>query len=111
MEQVFPSFLELKEFIKERPEATICEIRDHFNQQGDDIVGVLKPGCKKKMWVLAYGINEKFFEHLQEFIKEPYVVCGTDMLACRISDKTMYRGPGEFLPLILSIDETKNMRS
>jgi hypothetical protein len=99
----FPTFSELKQFIIERPRASICEIRDKFNQRGDDIIMQKKENCKKKMEVLAYGINADFFEYLQEFIKEGYVVCELDMLACRITDSTRYIGEGEFLPIVLSI--------
>ena len=34
MEQTFPTYLELKHFIKENPCTTICEIRDKFKQNG-----------------------------------------------------------------------------
>jgi len=103
MEQTFPTFLELKQFIKENPQTTICEIRDKFNQCGNAIISMPKDNCKRKELILAYHINEDFFEYLQDFMKEDYVICDTNMLACRISDKTRYTGKGEFLPIVLSI--------
>jgi len=103
MEQSFPTFLELKKFIQDNPEATICEIRDKFNQTGEAVISIKKDKCKNKELVLAYGINSDFFEYLQTFIKEDYVICRTDIIACRISDRTWYTGKGEFLPITLSI--------
>ncbi len=38
-------------------------------------------------------------------MKEDYVICESDMLACRISDSTIYTGKGEFLPIVLSIKD------
>ena len=103
MEQTFPTYLELKQYIKENPQATICEIRDKFNQQGETVISIKKPNCKNKELVLAYDINSDFFKYLQTFMKEDYVICGTDNMACLISDKTLYTGKGEFLPIVLSI--------
>ena len=103
MEQTFPTFLELKQFIKENPETSICQIRDKFNQRGDAIISMTKDKCKKKQLILAYSINENFFEYLEDFMKEEYVICDTNMLSCRIYDKTRYVGKEEFLPLVLSI--------
>jgi len=100
---VFPSFLEIKEFIEENPRSTICEIRDKFNQSGEDIISQLKPNCKQKQLILAFNINSDFFAYLQQFIKEDYVLCDVDPMACLISDSQIYKGPGEFLPIILSI--------
>jgi hypothetical protein len=37
-------------------------------------------------------------------MKEDYVICSPDMMACLISDKTRYTGPGEFVPITLSIN-------
>ena len=91
-----PTFDELKQFIRARPEATICEIRDKFGQKGDSIIST-------KQYVLAYSIKSEFWRHLQEFMKQPYVTVDLNMLACRISDSTRYVGPGQFLPIVLSI--------
>lgn len=102
MTSVFPTFAELKQFIKENPKTTICQLRDKYNQKGESIVCIKE---NKKTKVLAYGINSKFFEYLQSFMKEDYVICGSDMLACRISDSTLYIGKEEFIPIVLSIKE------
>jgi hypothetical protein len=96
MEQSLPTFAELTHFIYQNPRATICQIRDEFNQKGDSYITIKKE-------VIAYGINSEFFYHLQEFMKEDYVQCDTDYMACRISDSTRYTGPGKFLPVVLSI--------
>ena len=96
----FPNFNELKEFIKNNQKATICEIRDKFNQKGEDIVSIMN-GNKK--CDLAYSINAPFFEHLQEFMKNDYVIVQEDALCCLVSDKTKYIGKGHFLPIVLSI--------
>ena len=101
--QTFPTYRELKKFIIEHPWATICEIRDKFKQNGEQTISIKKPGCKNKQLILAYGINADFFNYLQKFIKEDYVICKTDNMACCISDSTYYNGPGEFLPIVLSI--------
>lgn len=102
-QQSFPTYLELKQFIMKHPLATICEIRDKFKQNGDETISIKKPGCKNKQLILAHGINADFFKYLQTFIKEDYVICKTDTMACRISDSSYYNGPGEFLPVVLSI--------
>jgi hypothetical protein len=105
METEYPTFAELKQFIKENKKTTICEIRDKYNQKGESIICINKPKCKNKLQVLAYGINSEFFKYLQTFMKEDYVICESDMLACRISDSTIYIGKGEFIPIVLSIKE------
>jgi len=96
MTQALPTFAELTHFIYQHPRATICEIRDEFNQKGDSFITIKKQ-------VIAYGINSEFFDHLQEFMKEDYVECDIDHMACLISDNTRYNGPGKFLPVVLSI--------
>ena len=106
----FPTFPELKDFIIKHPGATICEIRDHFHQQGEDIVSIKSPlpfGKSKKIvkCILAYGIDGAFYTHLTAFIREKYVKVEANEMACRISDATIYIGPGKFIPTILSIDE------
>lgn len=104
MSQKFPTFLELTEYIIEHPRATICELRDKFNQHGDDVVisKIKKKSNQKK--VLAYAINGDFFKYLQSFIKEcKYVDVDIENMARRISDSTSYNGPGEFIPYVLSI--------
>ena len=102
MAQNFPTFLELKEYIIEHPRATICELRDKFNQQGDDVISIKKKNTNQKQ-VLAYAINGDFFEYLQSFMKEEYVDINTDNMACLISDSTIYEGPEQLLPIVLSI--------
>lgn len=99
----FPTFEQIREFILSHQGATVCEIRNHFNQKGDDVMGRLKPGCKNKNIILAYGINGEFFRHLQNFIKQDYVTADSSAMACLVSDDTRYVGPGEFIPIILSV--------
>tara|TARA_B100000900_G_C20545964_1_gene702536 strand:+ start:99 stop:458 length:360 start_codon:yes stop_codon:yes gene_type:complete len=101
--QSFPTFSELKKFIEENPKATICEIRNEFKQEGEDVVSIKKPNCKKKELIVAYSINGEFYRYLQSFMKEEYVICDSDHMACLISDDTRYIGPGEFFPIVLSI--------
>jgi hypothetical protein len=101
----FPTFQELKNFIKNNQRVTICEIRDKFNQKGSDICAIIKPGCKNKHLILAYSINKDFFTYLQKFMKNDYVAIDLDPLACMISDTTTYTGKGEFSPIVLSIQE------
>ena len=96
MAQPLPSFAELSDFIYQNPRATICQIRDKFNQKGDSYITIMNE-------VIAYGINSEFFEYLQEYMKEDYVQCDIDYMACRISDNTRWAGPGKFLPVVLSI--------
>ena len=102
-QQEFPSFDELKNFLLENPRATICEIRDKFEQHGDVVVSRLKPNCKNKEIVLAYNINADFFQYLHTFMQQDYVHCDIDRMACIISDNHIYTGPGEFLPIVLSV--------
>lgn len=99
----YPTHEELCKFIIENPKSTICEIRDKFEQYGDDIISIPKPNCQEKQLILAFNIQSNFFKYLQTFMKEDYVLTGTDHMACAISDKEIYRGPGEFLPIVLSI--------
>lgn len=101
MENTYPTFLELKEFIKKNPQTTICDIRDKYNQKGDIVISMIKPE-KKKEYILAYGINSDFFRYLQTFIKEDYVKCELNNIVC-LMDSTTYIGKGEFMPIVLSI--------
>lgn len=104
MEQNFPTFLELKQFIYEHPKSTICAIRDNFNQIGDAVIIIKKPTCKNKEFVLAYNINSEFWKYLYTFMKEEYVKCEEDRLAERIiTDEKKYTGQGEIFPIVLSI--------
>lgn len=91
-----PSFAELTHYIYQNQRATICQIRDNFNQKGDSYITIKKQ-------VIAYDINSEFFDHLRDFMKEDYVECDSDPLACLTSDDTRWTGPGKFLPLVLSI--------
>ena len=98
---VYPTFLGNNQILK-------CE--KIFNQRKskifrESIICINKPNCKNKQQILAYGINSEFFKYLQSFMKEDYVICESDMLACRISDSTFYTGKGEFIPIVLSIRE------
>ena len=101
--ETFPSFDKIKEFIVSHQKATINEIKTYFKQSGEDIITISKPNCKNKKLVLAFNINGKFFEYLQEFMKNDFVLCDTDKMACLISDSELYTGPHEFLPITLSI--------
>lgn len=96
----FPSFEELKDYIKLHSKSTICQIRDAFDMRGDSVISNLR---NRKKMILAYDINDEFFRHLQQFIKQDYVICETDMMACLVSDNTRYVGKGKFLPIVLSI--------
>ena len=100
---MFPTMLELKEYVRANHRATICGLRDAFEQDGDGIVR------KKSGMVLAYGINLDFYKHLLAFMEEDYVICSVDMAICNASDNTRYTGHGVFLPLVLSIDEHKKI--
>lgn len=88
--------LELKEYVRANHRVTICGLRDAYGQAGD---GVVRKGTGM---VLAYGINLDFYKHLLAFMEEDYVICSVDMA---IMDRTRYTGHGEFLPLVLSIEE------
>jgi len=104
MEQNFPTFLELKQFISEHPKSTICAIRDKFNQIGDAVIIIKKPTCKNKEFVLAYNINREFWKYLYTFMKEDYVKCEEDRVVdLIITDEKKYIGQGEFFPIVLSI--------
>lgn len=94
---IFPSFQEIKKFIQENDNrATICQIRDHFGQMGSSTVHF-------KDKVLAYKINQQFYNHLHEFIKQFYVECDFDYMMCLAYDRTIYTGSKQFVPLVLSI--------
>ena len=73
MENSFPTFEQLKQYIRGHPAATICEIRDNFDQRGDSVISITKPKCKKKQLILAFDINADFFAYLQSFMREDYV--------------------------------------
>ena len=93
---MFPTMLELNEYVRANHRVTICGLRDAFGQEDD---GIVRKGADM---VLAYGINLDFYEHLLAFMEEDYVICSVDMA---IMDNTRYTGHGTFLPLVLSIDE------
>ena len=96
----YPSFDNIKAFIKCNPSSTICEIKKYFKQDGDDVCSNFRNG---KKLVLAYSINSDFFCYLQKFIKQDYVSVDEDALACLVSDDTQYIGDGKFLPIVLTI--------
>ena len=97
---MFPTMLELKEYVRANHRVTICGLRDAFGQGGD---GIVRKGADM---VIAYGINLDFYKHLLVFMEEDYVICSVDMA---IMDNTRYTGHGAFLPLVLSIDEHKKI--
>lgn len=101
----FPTFDEIKNFISANPKATICEIRNHFGQQGTEDIAIKKPGTKNKYYILAYNINSKFYEHLRDFMKQDYVKVELDALCCMISDGVFksLKNNCEFYPVVLSI--------
>ena len=93
---MFPTMLELKEYVRANHRVTICGLRDAYGQEGD---GIVRKGADI---VIAYGIDIEFYKHLLVFMEEDYVICSVDMA---IMDNTRYTGHGAFLPLVLSIDE------
>lgn len=99
----FPSFSELKVFVTNHPRSSVCEIRDHFNQQGDDTITIPKEGCKFKRRVVAYAIRADFYSHLKEFIKKDYIKLDLCRMSCMVSDSTIYHGKHEFLPVLLTV--------
>lgn len=104
MKSQFPTISELKQFIYEKKRATICEIRDKFSQRGNSTICIKNSDCNKKDLVLAYNINKEFWDFLKIFMKKAYVRCDIDIMVCMYSDKTIYSGSNEFVPLVLSID-------
>lgn len=95
-----PTFDQLTVFIRARPAATICEIRDHFGQQGE-YTFTTNEGRKSR--VIAYDINETFWRLLQRFMKQDCVIVSQNPLACLASDSTIYIGKLAFLPVVLTI--------
>ena len=104
---MFPTILELKEYVRDNHRVTICGLRDAFGQEGDGIVRKKERCCGHKGMVIAYGINLDFYEHLLVFMEEDYVICSVDMAICNALDTTRYTGHDKFLPLVLSIEEYK----
>jgi hypothetical protein len=99
LDRNFPTYLELKQFIEAKQKATICTIRDLFNQKGEDTI------YNSQNQVLAYSINSEFFMYLKTFIEQDYVVCRSDIIACLLQDSTEYDGQENFVPIVLSIRE------
>ncbi len=93
-----PSYDELTTFITKMPKATICELIEHFNQKGTNVIM-----DSKRKNVYAYNINNHFWEHLQTYFKFDFVLIEIDILAVMCSDKTIYVGPGKYLPIVVSI--------
>ncbi len=105
----FPSYDEIREFIIDHDGATICQIRDHFNQGGDSEITMLKPNCKKKKYLLAWNINEDFFHYLQDFMKQEYVKVEESMLFHLITGSELCRSSDTFLPIVLSIKHSNRI--
>lgn len=99
-----PSFEALEAFIKEKPACTICEIRDYFGQRGIHTFATTSAikidGVSP---VVAYEINEPFWHHLQQFMKQDHVKVEVNEFACGISDSSNYTGNLPFLPVTISI--------
>lgn len=99
---MYPSFEELRQYLRTHPRTTICELRDVYHQRGDDIIAYEKPKEEDQI-VLAYGIQREFFTYLQSFIREQDVICQVDEMTCLVKDQTRYIGKGQFLPFVLSL--------
>ena len=99
-----PSFEEIAEYIKEHPGSTIQELANAFAKTDDNVIMMPKPGCKKQHYVVAVNVQTNFWEHMQQFTKEPYVEVRTNKFCCMITDNVIYTGPHEFLPLIWSVE-------
>jgi hypothetical protein len=100
-----PTFQELKQYIKSNPQATIWQITNHFNQQGEYVWSVPKPDCKKKMLIVGFNMKLDFTNHLVSFIKKDYVKVEYNHLVTMITDGQRMRDNKfeEFCPVVLSI--------
>nr|QBK92283.1 MAG: hypothetical protein LCPAC304_06300 [Pithovirus LCPAC304] len=99
-----PSFEKIAAHLKENPGSTIQELAEAFDKTDDDtVITMLKPGCKKKNYVVAVNVQSDFWTHMQRFSNEPYVDMQLSPLSCMITDSVRYTGPDEFVPLVWNI--------
>ena len=98
MTSELPSYDELTTFISKMPKATICELIEHFNQEGTKVIM-----DTKRKYVYAYNINDDFWKQLQTYFKLDFVLVEIDIFAVMCSDKTRYIGPGKYIPFVVSI--------
>jgi len=83
----YPSFNQLREFIEAHPRTSVCEIRNHFNQRGNDIISL----------TITKHKNGEFFTYLFTFLKQDYVIWDN-------YDSSIYPSDGKFGPLVFSIE-------
>jgi hypothetical protein len=96
----FPSFEEISEFIRNEGEVTFLNLRDKFNQHGENTICF--PTYDGEEVVVAYNINGEFFKYLQEFIRKNNVGTREDMSVIKRRDPTLYSGDrGKFYPVVL----------
>ena len=96
----FPTYDEIKQFIIDKPRATVCEIRDRFDQRGNHW-GVTE--FRGEECLVAYGINGDFYTYLLKFLKQDCVEWDGSLLDCAVSDSTRPPPGIKFLPLVFTI--------
>jgi len=65
---MFPTYDEIKEYVKTKGKVTVYDLVKNFNQRGEDVIESIING---KKCILCFGVKKEFFEYLEELIKNP----------------------------------------
>jgi hypothetical protein len=106
----FPSFDEVKAYIKKNQPVTWPELAKHFKQESDTFIVTEDARFKGKKVIIGHGITELFHRYLQPFTQLDCVVFNGCMLTYAAAGGVFYEDipRNEIFPYVtLSIKEEK----
>jgi hypothetical protein len=106
----FPSFDEVKAYIKKNQPVTWPGLAKHFNQESDDYFTVTDPRDNKTDIITGHGITHIFFSYLQPFTQLECVVFTCSPILYIVAGGPIYDdfASDEVFPYVtLSIKEDK----
>jgi hypothetical protein len=69
----FPSFPELKAFIRSKVMISWPDLANHYGQHEDTLILSGKVDSKGRREILAHGVTDQFFRYVAKFAEEDYV--------------------------------------
>ena len=106
----FPSFDEVKAYIKKNQPVTWPELAKHYNQEGDRFICSKNHQIDGKDIIIGHGISRAFFKYLQPFTQLECVVFTTSPFVYMVAGGPIYTdlSSDEVFPYVtLSIKEEK----
>lgn len=94
---LLPTTTDIKSFLRDKPRATVLEIRNHFHQE---VKNNMVYSFGKEGDILAFDMSDEFFEILLEVIRDDEVCVEHDTLAHLISDNQHIDG---LFPIVLTL--------